>query len=788
MKIRDHIFAILSLTFCSLIILYGIDWAIKDIYLGAISNSDLIYIESIYKDLFVNKYPISGWLVSRAPYIFPDWILYFFLRFFLNSYPVAWYAYVFINLFFLIVTFYYLSKATVPSLTTQKRALFTLAWSCLFISILTQVPEGLGLHTFLLPVYHSGALINGLIIFFFWLYILNNKLTFKLSVLIFGFSAIATISDQWWIIWFGLPIGVLGLLLIFFKKYKQRQLFTFLVLMGAGVLAGELSSFLIAKYKLMYFSQVPIGNPHFTYYKQLSLIFTDLLDLFSSSFVITSLFVLTIFSALRSFKFFLNDKKNEEQNLFKFNLNFIAIFSVLIPLVVIFSLRLWEKWNYRYLIPLFYFSWLIPGLTILKFLSTKRKYIYLTLFIPSFLFLQLAAQKKKSDYEAFQLVLQRHDQGFVCIDLVSKIHNLRHGASEYWLAKQVTEISNVGIRLNQFTYLFEPLHWMNNLNWYFQKDKKDQFVDYDFFISSHSDESVKKILTTFGMPTDINVCAKFIFFIYKDDKKLLFNQILHEKSKSFFDSKNIPYALASPLSQEVVVDNEQVRNFVNLKQLLAKADQYHLEKNFFEEFKTLKLAELTLTESVKTLGNFSDHVKNWESKDNALKAELLWKLSRIYYYFYLQSNQPRKMDLLYDSYNFADQADSLSSSRDSAKWKMLAYFKLIFYDSNLRRTNRDQEYLNYLEKNFSEDPAYSEVVALIGYEYLKRINKEDFLESKKENRSKAMHMFSTALRYRSENKIFESVLTKLKDHQDKDSKIQLEEKEVEFLEKMTFVL
>lgn len=789
MRFKTIFNSFLAAIFCGLVILYGVDWAIKDIFLGAISNSDLIYIESIYKDLFVNNHSFNGWLVSRAPYFFPDWVLYFVFRFFLGSYPFAWYANVFFNLAFLVGTFYYFSKMITPSLSLKTRALFTLAWSCLYIPMLMQVPQGLGLHTFLLPVYHSGALINGLIILFFWLYAVKNKLNKTVSILVFIFSFISTVSDQWWIIWFGLPIGILGLILIFLKKYKQKELFIFLFVMGFGVVVGELASFLIAKHELIYFSKVPIGNPQFSYWKQFSLIFTDLVDLFSNSFVTTGLFVLTFFSAYRSFNSFFNDKKSIDQNILKFNLNFIAVASIVIPLIVIFGLRLWEKWNYRYIFPLFYFSWLIPGLMLLKFLSTKKKYLTLIYFIPSFLFLQLAPQKNKSDYDnPFQLVFQKHDQGFVCIDLVSKAHNLKFGASEYWLAKQVTEISNAGIHINQFTYHFEPLHWMNNLNWYFQEDKKNKFVNYDFFLSSHTDESVKKILSTFGMPTDINLCGKFIFFIYKNEKKLAFNQVLHDKSKSFFNLKNRAYESMQSVNTEFVEDHQQVINFVNLKQLLVAADKYHLDKNYIEEFMTLKKAELALTESVRTMIGFSEKVRGWESKDNSLKAELLWKLSRIYYYFYLQSDQPRKMDLLYDSYNFADQSEALSASIDSAKWKRLAYFKLTYYDTNLRNTNRDQEYLDFLEKNFINDPQSSEVVALIGYEYFKRISIAESLMYKEHNRSKALEMFNAALRLDPLNKIYQSILSKLSNNQNQDNRIQLEQQEKEFLEKMTFLL
>ena len=66
-------------------------------------SSDLIYIESLYRDLFVRDYSLSGWLVSRAPYFFPDWIVYFLLRAFSGHYISSWYLYVILDFSFLLI-------------------------------------------------------------------------------------------------------------------------------------------------------------------------------------------------------------------------------------------------------------------------------------------------------------------------------------------------------------------------------------------------------------------------------------------------------------------------------------------------------------------------------------------------------------------------------------------------------------------------------------------------------------------------------------------------------------
>ncbi len=43
-------------------------------------NSDILYLEALWQDLFVDRISIQDWQVLRAPAFLPDWPLYFLIR------------------------------------------------------------------------------------------------------------------------------------------------------------------------------------------------------------------------------------------------------------------------------------------------------------------------------------------------------------------------------------------------------------------------------------------------------------------------------------------------------------------------------------------------------------------------------------------------------------------------------------------------------------------------------------------------------------------------------------
>ena len=118
-------------------------------------TSDLLYLEALYKDLFVRHLPIGGWTLSPAPYFFPDLPVYFVLRGLAGDLLSALYLY---SLFMLSCLFFslraILGLCKVPSPTRSEfSATLTLGFTFL---VANEAPP------LFMPNIHTGVMIGAL--------------------------------------------------------------------------------------------------------------------------------------------------------------------------------------------------------------------------------------------------------------------------------------------------------------------------------------------------------------------------------------------------------------------------------------------------------------------------------------------------------------------------------------------------------------------------------------------------------------------------------------------------
>ena len=540
-------------TFCGYILAIGIFIALalsfEWIYvLQWQVSSDLIYIESLYRDLFVRDYSLSGWLVSRAPYFFPDWIVYFLLRAFSGHYISSWYLYVILDFSFLLIFFYAIARYFHKKSGVED-LLFTLTWGALFILLLKFTPTGYGSHTLLLPVYHSGALINSLVIFWVWYRSLLVPLNYRQLFVLMLFSTVASISDQWWVIWFGIPIGLTTLGLIAARKLAWRASMFFLCAMGAGVVFGDLFSRLIEQQGWLQFSHIPVGTPAYTFLQELQWVGRDLSALFTSSPVLAALFVSTIVLCLLAIISWGYQTKwqtlrpaallQNKTDAFV-AVHIVVLLSFIVPFFPIVYLKMWEQWNYRYLHHFIALPWVMVGLYLFDLRNRNfvaKNFFRLAYFLPLAALIPLLTVANNSSFKdsrrgiSLEWSSPIHSSDVACLDEIARAHKLRYGMSEYWDAKQITEVSRAGLFVNQFTYNYDALHWMNNYHWY--KTPGDQgFVEYDFVVSSTRD--FKNVPLIFGPPSVENVCGTWHIYIYQGEKKAQLNELIGAKLDKFF--------------------------------------------------------------------------------------------------------------------------------------------------------------------------------------------------------------------------------------------------------------
>ncbi len=332
-----------------------------------ILNSDLIYIESLYRDLFVRDFPLNGWLVSRAPYFFPDWFLYFFLRKLTGDYGTAWIFYVFANFFALIGFFYFLIRYFFPDSKWLDLRL-SLGWGTLLIPIIIMCPKGMSSQTFIFPVYHSGAFLNGLFFIGLWLVSLRRNQNKIILFLTSAVSAVSMVSDQWWALWFAAPLFLTEFVFFIRKKRSLRRILPFVSAVALGTIIGFLLPMFIEHRKWLYFSKAPLGDGSSKPETQFHLIVNDFGQLYWAS-PILGLLTLTlvagwIFRVVKWYRLKKNSRSLAPENSAQAGLQSFVLFSVLVPFVAIIVIALWSRLNFRYTVPLLVFPWVLVGLQI----------------------------------------------------------------------------------------------------------------------------------------------------------------------------------------------------------------------------------------------------------------------------------------------------------------------------------------------------------------------------------------------------------------------------------------
>jgi len=549
---KMHSVSIFLLLLCAIyfvMLSFSLDWIYREGFYYII-NSDQVSYESLYKDFFTRFYLINGWQVPRAPFFFPDCILYFIIRMFVGSYGAAWYTYLVFNFGFILLFFYGIVRLFHKT-SKSKDLLYSICWSTILIVFLKFETKGYGPHTFLLLGYHSGALLNGLFILWIWNRSLITSLKYNQLFIFMLFCAIATMSDLWWIVWFGIPIGLATLILILVKKLAWRNNIIFLTVMGLGAITGELANRLIDIKKWLYYPNAPVGTASSSFLDQLHLLYRDLFDLFAGSPILLGLFVLCIGICVLVITSWSYTKKwgkialplrlPQNKTTSFVALHLAVIFSFIVPLCCIVVFKLWQLWNYRYIYPIIFLPWVMVGL----FLSPMRsahniKYFAILYLSPLVLFLPLLFGGNASSFGSSRQGVSwetetPYHQWIACADAVARSHHLKFGASEYWSAKSISETNHSGLFVNQFTYNFDVLHWINNFHWYFDPANKNEPLRYDFIISSRGESSWAKAQTLFGRPTEINTCNGHEILIYTGEKKKHLNEILKLQVARFFD-------------------------------------------------------------------------------------------------------------------------------------------------------------------------------------------------------------------------------------------------------------
>ncbi|MBI1273775.1 MAG: hypothetical protein GC131_06805 [Alphaproteobacteria bacterium] len=534
-------------------------------YHGKILNGDLVYIESLYRDFFERSYPISGWLVSRAPYFFPDWAVFFALRETGADYSQSFALYMLFIVLFMTGFFACLARYLFGRLRFGD-GVFILFWGLVLITAscfnIFPAPKGvtvpLEMLQLLAPTIHAGAAVCGLIVLGLWLRSLSRPAGKGMLAGLFLFATLASMSDQWWIIWFGVPIGLVALWFMARGELPWRRHLPFLVAMGAGVVASQGVVFLLQETSALYFSNVPIGETGSPALRHLGHLLADLglmiaaLPVFSLGIFLpaVALGALTLMRKRedRWFSPLPAAPISPERQLALKALHLVFLVSLLTTMTAIVIVKLWTYPNFRYLSSYVFGAWIIAGLFYFRHLRAtegwKSVLAYalpvaaLVAALPVLMFVRpdIFDQLRRED-GTFGLPRTSYGPHMLCVDELARREGLRYGLSEYAEAKPVTEFSRAGVQVHQVTYEFDILHWMNNYHWYQDVlDPKSGQPGYDFILSYPAGSAYQRVPFYFGEPDERVQCGSWQIMIFRGAKRERLNDFMRVKLVKFLES------------------------------------------------------------------------------------------------------------------------------------------------------------------------------------------------------------------------------------------------------------
>lgn len=502
-------------------------------------NADVLVAEGMYRDLFIDGYPITGWKVSNGTSIFPDLPLYFVLRAFSGTTAATAAGYAVTGL--AVVAFVW---------SRIVAALFQIRWdasiasasagSILIVILFAAQLDGGLLFEFFLPVFHTGSCLTTLIALLLtirWL----DKPSHLVLVGLFINNIVAVISTKLFIL-SGIVAPVLAIL--FLRSpipfgIRIRYAGVSLASLAAGVwILGR-----IVQYKMIRVVSVDHGVWQRFLERTKGIKSDELWQLPRSMFDTLSNAVngpLLWFSLLwvsgALLFLFLNGRRLRGATVPKIfrsinadhvAVRFFAAYSVFLFPVLLGGATFTSYAYYgdffqaRYLMFLFVF----PVLSVTSFLlhavgygrPALRTRILFEKIVPTnalpalfgsiglaFLLWKFPAQLMRLERLSFTHPLAS------CIDGYADDFRLHFGLSDYWNAKPVTIFSSKGIRVNQLHYNLDIDYWNSNFNWFLGKGGGTP--EYDFLVVERLNESA--VIPYYGKPAAILPCPGARIYVY----------------------------------------------------------------------------------------------------------------------------------------------------------------------------------------------------------------------------------------------------------------------------------
>jgi hypothetical protein len=442
-------------------------------------NSDMLYLPSLYRDLFIDHNSFKGWNLSPSPAFFPDMAIFFTGMFLFNDFIVVSLVYGLFQYVVILLLFVMIFKMIIP-----QRPLFYASFSNLLMLLFffAAAFKGDFLFTFFLVsnAFHTGAFVMALLCLVLTFQYLINQRKANL-VLIFVFSILAIMSDRLFIIMYLAPFILIS---GFYAATTDRKRFLPLVITTVVSLVAGITAFnLISGSGYVYLAKphkmLDLSNSWSSFLVLMDQLGTYLrLFNFKSAIIVISLvsFITVCFNFVKDF-FQHREKRNDLPTIYGL---FTILFTVFVFGAPILS-GSYTGWDtLRYNIGAFYLSVFNVGY-LLYLLSEKNKTQawsvkrigYVMIVIAAFavitIFVRFSAKGIKDYFGYYPEVVKD-------IDNLAQTENLKLGVGSYWLAKYTTMFSKHGLVVHPVFDPIAPYHHITNQNWFYADTAVYNFI------------------------------------------------------------------------------------------------------------------------------------------------------------------------------------------------------------------------------------------------------------------------------------------------------------------------
>jgi hypothetical protein len=442
-------------------------------------NSDILYFPTLYKDLFIDHYNLSGWTIPGSPNFFPDMFFYFILMFITGKASYSTFFFAFLQFLTILLLFRHLIKSVFPGYGLYSLTLGNLLLSLFFLVTFIDHDPYMTFHL-VSNTYHLGALINVLIAMIFSIeYIRSSRNIYLVFLFILGLLAI--ISDRLFIVMYCIPFS--GALLVFVRKPRNLRKLLFLTLTIALMLVlgfvifdriTHNNTFHVAK-AYFNFSIEGITASWNVLYGNLKLFFIHF-KIFTIIIIISIISLLfSLLNLFRSASALWKGFELSDENGLKHLMN---IFFILFMITVFFTPVLTGGFQgfdtIRYNIFVFYLGTLFLGVVFIYFFNEKP-WTYCAIKISSITALAILSIFMGIYISGNHIIPELkkyfgyYPQVACCIDTMDEKHELKLGVSTYWYGKVGTQFSKRSVRLyTVYNENLVPFPHVGNENWYYE--------------------------------------------------------------------------------------------------------------------------------------------------------------------------------------------------------------------------------------------------------------------------------------------------------------------------------